>query len=277
MPIKKNEIFSEGGKKILIIEDENALASVLAAKFKFEGFNASIAVNGEDGLQKIAEWQPDLILLDIVMPKMNGYEVLEDLQKRNNKIPVMIISNSGQDIELEKIKKMGVVDYIIKTQIEPGAVVQKVNKLLNIFASKSADETSVGGQVKINDGGVKVLLVEDDTFLRDICFKKLIKEGFNVDTAADGEEALKKVESFLPQIVLLDIILPSIDGFGVLKEIREHKNNIVKNVPVIMLTNLGQEEDVQKALKLGANDYLIKAHFTAEEIVNKIKDKLGMK
>ena len=95
--------------------------------------------------------------------------------------------------------------------------------------------------------------------------------------AVDGEAALKIVESFSPDMVLLDIILPSIDGFGVLKEIREHKNNIVKNVPVIMLTNLGQEEDVQKALKLGANDYLIKAHFTAEEIVKKVKDKLGMK
>ncbi len=122
----------------------------------------------------------------------------------------------------------------------------------------------------------KILLVEDDSFLRDICLKKLNKDGFEVAAAADGEEALKLVENFAPDIILLDIILPSIDGFGVLKEIREHKNGSVRNIPVIMLTNLGQEEDIDKALKLGASDYLIKAHFTVEEIVHKIKDKLGV-
>ncbi len=122
----------------------------------------------------------------------------------------------------------------------------------------------------------KILLVEDDSFLRDICLKKLNKEGFEVEAAVDGEEAISKVESFMPDIVLLDIILPSIDGFEVLKNIRSHKNKLVKDVPVIMLTNLGQEEDIAKALKLGASDYLIKAHFTTEEIVKKVKNKLGM-
>ena len=80
----------------------------------------------------------------------------------------------------------------------------------------------------------------------------------------------------MPEIVLLDIILPAMDGFEVLKKIRSHKNRLIKNVPVIILTNLGQEEDNRKALALGANDYLVKAHFTMEEIVKKVKDKLGM-
>lgn len=276
MPIKKNEISAGMEKKILIVEDEDALASVLSAKFRLEGFAVLIADNGADGLRKIKEWQPDVILLDIVMPKMNGYEVLENLQKNNNKIPVIIISNSGQDIELEKVKKMGAADYIIKTQIEPGEVAQKVNKLLNISAAKTLKKTSPGGQAEANSGGAKILLVEDDSFLRDICRKKLIKEGFNVEIAVDGEEALKKVENFMPEIVLLDIILPVMDGFKVLKEIRSHKNRLIKNVPVIMLTNLGQEEDNRKALDLGANDYLVKAHFTTEEIVEKIKNRLGL-
>jgi len=276
MSIKKNEIPAGMEKKILIVEDEDALASILSAKFRLEGFAVLIADNGADGLRKIKEWRPDVILLDIVMPKMNGYEVLENLQKNNNKIPVIIISNSGQDIELEKVKKMGAADYIIKTQIEPGEVAQKVNKLLNISAAKTLKKTSPGGQAEANSGGAKVLLVEDDSFLRDICRKKLIKEGFNVEVAVDGEEALKKVENFMPEIVLLDIILPAMDGFEVLKKIRSHKNRLIKNVPVIILTNLGQEEDNRKALALGANDYLVKAHFTMEEIVKKVKDKLGM-
>jgi len=127
-----------------------------------------------------------------------------------------------------------------------------------------------------DNGGAKVLLVEDDSFLRDICCKKLLKEGFNVAIAVDGEEAVKKIDEFRPAIVLLDIILPAMDGFEVLKAIRSHKDKTVKNIPVIMLTNLGQEEDNRKALDLGANDYLVKAHFTTEEIVEKIKSRLGL-
>lgn len=264
--------------KILIVEDEDALASVLSSKFKLEGFEVLVGVNGEDGLNKIKAWQPDLILLDIVMPKVNGYEVLEDLQKNDNKIPIIVISNSGQDVELEKIKKLGAIDYIIKTQFNPEEVVEKARNVLNSLAGVNNEPAEKINQEKEEDisGGVKVLLVEDDSFLRDICYKKLKKEGFNVAVAVDGEEAVKKISEFMPAIVLLDIILPAMDGFEVLKEIRAHKNKMVKNVPVIMLTNLGQEEDNKKALDLGASDYLVKAHFTTEEIVNKIKSRLGL-
>jgi len=264
--------------KILIIEDEDALASVLSSKFKLEGFEVLVGVNGEDGLDKIKVWQPDLILLDIVMPKMNGYEVLENLQKNDNKIPIIVVSNSGQDVELEKIKKLGAIDYIIKTQFNPEEVVQKAKNILAGRPGINNEPEKITNQEKEEDisGGVKVLLVEDDSFLRDICYKKLKKEGFNVAMAVDGEEAVKKISEFMPAIVLLDIILPAMDGFEVLKEIRAHKNKVVKNVPVIMLTNLGQEEDNKKALDLGASDYLVKAHFTTEEIVNKIKSRLGL-
>ncbi|MDP2709324.1 MAG: response regulator [bacterium] len=123
----------------------------------------------------------------------------------------------------------------------------------------------------------KILLVEDDSFLRDICLKKLNKEGFEAVSAVDGEEAIKKAGEFKPDLVLLDIILPSIDGFEVLRALRASADNTVKDAPVIMLTNLGQEEDIAKAMKLGATDYLIKAHFTTEEIVKKVKNKLGVK
>lgn len=123
---------------------------------------------------------------------------------------------------------------------------------------------------------VKILLVEDDTFLREICAKKLTKEGFLVFEMVDGDQVLKGLEKIEPDIILLDIILPTINGFEVLEQIRSHKNEKIKQTPVIVLSNLGQEEDVKKAQNLGANGYLIKAHFTIEEIVKKIKSQLGL-
>jgi len=118
----------------------------------------------------------------------------------------------------------------------------------------------------------KILVIEDDKFLRDLLYKKLVEENFNVATALDGEEGLKKIQEENPNLVLLDLILPGINGFEVLKKAKE--NPATKDIPVIVLSNLGQKEDVERAIKLGAQDYLIKAHFTLEEIVEKIRKRL---
>lgn len=258
-------------KKVLIVEDEEVLANVLSVKLTKVGYDVKVSVNGEEGLVKISEWNPDIILLDIIMPKMNGYEVMENLQKKNNKIPIIIISNSGQSVELEKIKKLGAIDYMIKAQIDVDEIVEKVRSVL----SESRDIN-----IKKEEGsseGAKVLLVEDDSFLSNILLKKLKIDGFNVFIVDDGAAVIKKIEEFAPLIVLLDIILPSMSGFEILAKIRSHENNTIKNLPVIMLTNLGEEEDRKKALSLGANDFLIKADFTAGEIAAKIKVQLNLK
>ena len=120
----------------------------------------------------------------------------------------------------------------------------------------------------------KILLVEDDDFLRELIVKKLNQENYEVSEAVDGEEAVKKVKEIVPDLVLLDLILPGMDGFKVLSQIKE--DSALTHIPVIILSNLGQREDVEKALKLGAADYMIKAHFTPNEIIKKIKIFLKM-
>lgn len=115
----------------------------------------------------------------------------------------------------------------------------------------------------------KILLVEDDKFLSEMYVTKLIESGFDVETAGDGQEALEKVTQYGPDLILLDIVLPKIDGFEVLQTLK--KNVQTKDIAVVALTNLGQKEEVEKGLKLGAIDYVIKAHFTPTEVVAKVK------
>ena len=115
----------------------------------------------------------------------------------------------------------------------------------------------------------KILIVEDDKFLRDLLSKKLQDENLTVLPAVDGEEGIKKTGEEMPDLILLDLILPGINGFDVLKKIKEDSKT--SEIPVIVLSNLGQKEDVDRALSLGAKDYLIKANFTLEEIFDKIK------
>lgn len=115
---------------------------------------------------------------------------------------------------------------------------------------------------------IKVLIIEDEQTLLDMYSLKLSKEGFDVIKASDGQEGLEKAKSEKPDIILLDIMLPKIDGFQVLKTLR--KNKEFKNTPIIMLTNLGQNEDKQKGKQFGATDYLVKANITPTDVVNKI-------
>ncbi|OGY45017.1 MAG: hypothetical protein A3A24_03060 [Candidatus Buchananbacteria bacterium RIFCSPLOWO2_01_FULL_46_12] len=118
-----------------------------------------------------------------------------------------------------------------------------------------------------------ILLVEDDEFLAELYATKLNLEGFEVSLASDGEKGLKLIKEKNPDLVLLDIIMPKMDGFEVLKQIKADKKT--KSIPVILLTNLSQKDEVKKGLELGAVDYLIKAHFMPSEVVKKIKSALA--
>ena len=114
-----------------------------------------------------------------------------------------------------------------------------------------------------------VLLVEDDAFLANIYKTKFEMEGFNVYVAGNGELGLKEAKKKIPDVILLDILLPKMDGLTVLEHLKEDSE--LKDIPVVLLTNLGQKDDVQKGLSLGAADYLIKAHFKPSETVDKVK------
>lgn len=114
----------------------------------------------------------------------------------------------------------------------------------------------------------KILIVEDDQFLLEMYSVKLRNAGFQVEVAKDGEQALDKALEFKPDLILLDIVLPKMDGFEVLKRIKE--NPELRATRVIALTNLGQQGEVEKGTSLGADDYFIKAHFTPSEVAYRV-------
>lgn len=116
----------------------------------------------------------------------------------------------------------------------------------------------------------KVLVIEDDKFLRELISQKLSKEGYDVIEAVDGEKGIETAKSEKPDLILLDLILPGIDGFEVLSKIKADSE--ASGIPIIILSNLGQKDDIEKGLKMGAVDYLIKAHFTPAEIIEKIRE-----
>ena len=114
-----------------------------------------------------------------------------------------------------------------------------------------------------------ILLVEDDPFLIDIYTTKFKEAGFNVEVASDGEEGLRKLNGEKFDLLVLDIVLPQIDGWEILRKIKN-----LKDLKIVVLSNLGQKGEVEKGLKLGATKYLIKAHYTPSQVVDEIKEVL---
>lgn len=119
----------------------------------------------------------------------------------------------------------------------------------------------------------KILIIEDDPFLLSMYVTKLEANGYEVSSEENGEKGVEVIKKEKPDLILLDILLPGKDGFEILEEVK--KDDELKDMPIILLTNLGQRRDIEKGLELGAVDYLIKAHFTPSEVITKIENVLS--
>jgi len=273
--------------RVLIIEDEPVHLGVMKAKLEHEGYDVLSAVDGESGFQIIQKEKPDLVLLDIVLPKLDGFGVLKRMREEKLTMPVIVVSNSGQPVEVDRALELGAKDYLVKAEFNPADVIDKVAKILgNAPASLQRESTTAGTVRKKNasqeSGGVQeagnkinILIVEDDKFLRDLMVQKLKREGFKTLEAVDGEAGIKLAKDEHPDIILLDLILPGLDGFEILRRLKS--DAAISPIPVIVLSNLGQKEDMERALSAGAEDFMVKAHFTPGEIVAKIKSILQKK
>ncbi len=282
-------------KRILIVEDDNVLRDVLGEKLEKNGYLVEKAQDGLVAMEKIHANKPDAVLLDILMPHMNGIEVLEELHKDPlfQGIPVVIISNSGQPVEIERARELGAREFLIKAVFDPNEVLEKVRKVMEDDGTAPQGEWGVRTQNITGAGAIAnvealspekednpqkevfVLVVEDDKFLRELLVRKLASAGFDVQNAIEGTAAFAILEKRKPSIILLDLILPEMDGFEILTRIKADPKNA--DIPVIILSNLGQKEDTDKALKLGAIDFMVKANFTLDEIVTKVRTVLGIK
>ena len=126
----------------------------------------------------------------------------------------------------------------------------------------------------MEDKKIHLLVVEDDEFLVKMYESGLTKEGFDVTTAGNGEEGLQKAGEIKPDLILLDLIMPKMDGFTCLEKLKE--DNAIKRIPVVILSNLGQDSDIKRGMEMGAEGYLIKTDFTVKQVAEKVRKILGI-
>ncbi|HEC94270.1 MAG TPA: response regulator [Candidatus Kaiserbacteria bacterium] len=277
-------------KNILVVEDDATLRTVIEDKLTKSGYTVELAVDGKDAMDKLhAELHPDLILLDVIMPRKNGMEVLEEMHSDINlsAIPVIMLSNSGQTADKDRAKELGAKDFLMKETTDMEEILEKVQALIGGGMPMSKQDGGVPSKsrftIDLNETvpaqnadakkGQRLLTVEDDQFLRKLFVQKFTTAGFTVKDAEDAKEAFSILENWKPEIILLDLILPDISGFEILATLK--KDERLKNIPIIILSNLGQKQDIDRAMSLGAEGFMVKASFTLEEITEHVQKVLA--
>ncbi|MFB0533585.1 MAG: response regulator [Anaerolineae bacterium] len=257
-PILETPAPTVGTAMVLVVDDDPDAVNLLRLYLEAEGYSVTGAHNGETALQLAVELQPAVILLDLLMPDLNGFTVLERLKANTatQDIPVVIISILA---EQEKGFSLGAVDYLTKP-VDRQRLLQSVRRLTGPQGPKGTFPS--------------VLIVDDDKELADLVRIHLLGGGFWAVCAYNGREAIEKVGKQIPDLLILDILMPEMDGFEVIKALKD--NPLTRHVPVIILTAKDLTEKEREALQLGTTRYLTKTLFSKEDLLEEVRDMVGM-
>ncbi|KKW36557.1 MAG: Histidine kinase [Candidatus Giovannonibacteria bacterium GW2011_GWA2_53_7] len=262
--------------KLLLIDDDQVLGEVMRHRLLTEGYECDWKRDGAEGMVAMHENKPDLILLDIVMPVMNGYDFLEAMSgdPLYANIPVIVISNSGQPVEIERVLALGAKDYLVKAQFTPDEVLTKVQKILGPLSAASAALSPSPVEVSTEPEGkaptdTKILIVEDEQILAELASGRFRSEGYEVFIAGDGQQCLEVAAREHPDIILLDVIMPIMNGFEALRRLKA--DSALADIPVVVFSNLAQDKEIEEGRTLGAVDFFVKAKMTPTEYVERVK------
>ncbi len=246
-------------KKVLVVDDELDMANLIKSNLEKGKYEVICALSGKEGIEKAKEIHPDIITLDILMPGMDGFQVLETLKNdpELSRIPVILISIVA-DAKKEKGFNLGAVDYI-KKPVDFESLSSSINKVMENLSQKSTAEKNI-------------LIIDDEKNMAYLAKSFLIKRGFEVSCALSGYEGLNLARENKPDLIILDLAMPGMDGFEVIKKLKSNKET--NSIPIIILTSSISEKNKEKCLLLGAAEYLDKSFFSEDTLVKEIEEHL---
>lgn len=251
-------------EKVLIIEADAAFGERLVGALTLEGYQVFLEKDGPAGMRAIYDLMPHLILVDIVLPGIDGYHILEQKQAEPllAKIPVFLVSTQGVPIDMQRIPQGAVKEFILDLHVDTTEIMKRISTLFGhpLSATKTAGPS---GSAK------KVLWVEDDKLIGTILSKKLINSGFDLMHAKDADEAFRYLASTIPDVIVLDLLIPGVSGFDILQKVRAVDQ--LKRIPVMILSNLNKQSDIERARILGAQKFLVKAAASLDQIVAEVR------
>ncbi len=259
-------------EKVLIVEDNDIENDAIAKLLDSHGISSYPVFSGEEALQVLKTRKFDAIILDLLLPGIDGYKVMQDLRKSHKNIPIIVYSGKNLTGDEERKLKKFANTIIIKNEYSFTRLMDEVQLFLNNIQDKLIGENK-GSSEFLFPGEIlkhkKILLVDDD--IRNIysLYNIFEKEGMVIEVANDGQEAIKKLMEIKDiDIILMDIMMPKLDGIQAIREIRKLKTG--KHVPIIALTAKAMKEEREKCIGAGASDFLTKP-INIEKLVTLMK------
>jgi PAS domain S-box-containing protein len=236
------------GGTVLVVDDDVLVQQLIAGQLEPSGFIVVTASDGLDALKKARDLRPQAIVLDIYLPRLDGWSVLSTLKSEPDlaRIPVIIIS-----VEEQRARgfSLGACEYLVKP-VEPDHLVDVVRRSIGTAA-----------------GAGEVLVVDDDASTRELVSRSLRRAGFSTHEAHNGEDALLKARVSPPTLVVLDLMMPNLDGFEVIRRMRADK----LQVPVVVLTGKALSQEEQATLREGFAGFVQKGGHALEEVIGQAK------
>jgi len=244
-------------RSILVVDDNDMNRDLLSRRMEQEGYHVAAASGGQQALDILQQERFDLMLLDIMMPDMNGYAVLEHVKADtgHRAMPVMMITADNDADSVKLCVRLGAVDYIVK----PVNMAVLKSRVWGHIAKANQKHGLNTGKISYATEGAHILVVDDLEINRDLVAHRLSKVGYIVKTAESAEAALRVLGTEVIQLVLLDLMMPDVDGFQLLEQMR--KTPRFANLPVIILSGEDSSESMTRGLVLGANDYVLKPFY----------------
>lgn len=252
-------------EKILILESDLIFGEQIAAALRSKGYEVSMVNSGDGALKAIQNVLPHLVLLDASVHGADGYEILEKKQgdPMVAKIPVFLLSTEDSPINMKRVAQKRVTEFFTSLHIAAPEIVRRVDAFFGHDKPvQQAEPTSIGGKKKL-------MWVEDDKLIGTILSKKLVSSGFDLFHAKNGEEALEMIKSVTPDAIVLDLVLPNMSGFEILDAIK--KDLKTAKIPIMILSNLSKQNDIDRAKALGAERFLVKASVSLDQIVREVR------
>lgn len=239
---------SENPSDLILVIDDDAIARDLIQRFlERHGYQVETAAGGEEGFKKAKELQPKVITLDLIMPEMDGWEVLAKLKEEVNETPVIIISIMDQR---EKALKEGAAEFLTKP-VDWSRFLDSLKKYCRFMPP------------------APILVVDDDSPNRGALCRVLVRDGWRTQEAVDGADAILAVQKEIPSLILLDLVMPTMDGFDFILRLRE--NQKWQSVPILVLTAKELTQSEKNRLSGQVEKVFQKGNYTRNELLNEIR------
>ena len=270
--------------RILIAEDDRFLANICRKKFEEAGCEVVVAVDGHQAINELIRQPPAVLILDLMLPEIDGVAVLQFLRSRENlrHLPVIVVSSSDYfSGVVQAAWAAGATHFLKKGDCGPNKLVEKSLELVGFDLASPrpvvahhapASITQTVEPPKTVKGPARILIADDDKLIHGVLSFFLTQAGFTVRSAYDGRQAMEMAIAQAPDLLVLDSLMPEMDGNQVLEQWNVHP--VLSKIPVIVLSGIDDERKKAKSLGNGAVAYLTKP-FSPDDLVVKVKHYTG--